>query len=106
MRKTGLLSYHLSLITYHRLKNLPRIEYAVRVEGAFDAAHGFDGGAVEGHFEVRRFDVADAVLAADRAAEFDRGGESLADGRARAADGPGVFAVAHEVDVDVAVAEV
>src|SRR5919198_5297250 len=82
------------------------VENAEGVERAFDAAHGLDRFAAEGHREVGGLDVADAVLAADRAAEFDRGGEGLADGLARAADGLAVGALAHEVDVDVSVSEV
>jgi hypothetical protein len=50
------------------IKHLPRIEYAVGVEGALDAAHGVDGRGVERQVEVRGLDVADAVLAADGAA--------------------------------------
>src|SRR2546423_1266928 len=87
-------------------KHLSGVENALGVEGAFDASHGLDCFSAEGHREVGGFDVADAVLAADRASEFDRHGEGLADGLARAADGFRVRAVAHEVDVYVAVAEV
>src|SRR5918993_5695383 len=104
-RKSALL---LSLITHHLSprKHLPRIEYAVGVERALDAAHGVDGRRVERQVEVGGLDVADAVLAADGAAEGDGQRESLFDGPAGACDGERVVSVAHEVDVDVAVAEV
>src|ERR1044072_3151635 len=87
-------------------EDLAGIENALGVEGAFDAAHGFDGLAAERHLQVRRFDVADALLAADAAAKLDRDGGGLGGGGARACDRFGVGAFAHEIDVDVAIAEV
>src|SRR5918995_1768281 len=97
----SVLSPQSSVLYFFSRKHLPRIEYAVGVEGALDAFHHLDGRAGERHAEVGGLDVADAVLAADGAPEFDRDGEGVADGGARAAHRLGVCAVAHEVDVDV-----
>src|ERR687883_4919 len=49
-------------------EDLAGVEYPEGVEGALDAAHGFDGRVAERHLQVGGFDVADAVLAADGAA--------------------------------------
>jgi hypothetical protein len=53
-------------------KHFPRIQNTVRVKHFFDGLHYFECRFVDGDFQILGFDVADAVFAGDRAAEFDR----------------------------------
>src|SRR5438270_3944687 len=93
---------HRPLTTDHYSnKHFSRIKNAERVERAFDALHRFDGRRVDRHLKIRRFDVADAVLAANRAAKLDGNAESFTHGLACTSHSFLVFSVAHEVDVDI-----
>src|SRR5207244_11607035 len=53
-------------------EHLARVEDSVRVEGSLDAPHHLDRLRCEREVQIRRFHVADAVLARDRPAERDR----------------------------------
>ena len=87
-------------------KHLARIENAVRIEDFFDFFHYRKRRRVDRHIEILRFDVADAVFAGDRAAESYGESESFFDAFSRSRDRFGIVAVAHEIDVNIAVAGV
>ena len=87
-------------------EDLAGIEHAVRIERLLDAPHQRDGLGRQLQRQVPRLAEADAVLAGHRAFERDHAFEQRLLGGGDARLDVGIVGVDHDVDVDVAVADV